>query len=283
MISVNNIKKQFGTNNVLNGVSLSVKAGEIYGLIGHNGAGKTTLMTIMAGLGKADSGECLLSGKGISYLPDVPGFYEYLTCGEYMDFLLSGLREPAKRSKTELLKMVGLSEKIRVGSMSRGMRQRLGIGTALVNNPDVILLDEPTSALDPAGRMEILDILKNLRNEGKAILLSTHVLADMENICDEVGFLHDGIIKRQLNIAELQDACSWIVRFCNEIVLQEKRDAFTVQKINATTYKITMSSMDIASGQQDALKFLATLGHRIESIHNDTQNLDAIFQEVCRS
>ena len=98
MISVNNIKKQFGLNEVLRGVSLSVSAGEIYGLIGHNGAGKTTLMTIMAGLCKADSGECILSGNGISYLPDVPGFFEYLTCGEYIDFLLSGLKAPSKRT-----------------------------------------------------------------------------------------------------------------------------------------------------------------------------------------
>lgn len=283
MISVNEIKKQFGSNIVLNGVSLSVQAGEIYGLIGHNGAGKTTLMTIMAGLSKADSGECTLSGKGISYLPDVPGFYEYLSCGEYIDFLLSGLSIPAKRSKTELLKMVGLSENIRVGSMSRGMRQRLGIAASLVNDPDVLLLDEPTSALDPAGRMEVLDILKSLRNEGKAILLSTHVLADMENVCDKVGFLHDGVIKRQLDIGALQDGCAWIVRFQNEPELDVQHDHFHIQKVEANTYKIMLSTSSIIAGQQEALKYLSSLNERIESIQNDTQNLDAIFQEVCRA
>lgn len=282
MISVSNIKKRFGSNEVLNGVSLSVQSGQIYGLIGHNGAGKTTLMTIMAGLGKADSGECILKGKGISYLPDVPGFFEYLTCGEYIDFLLSGLTIDPKRSKVELLKMVGLSEKIRVGSMSRGMRQRLGIAAALVNDPDVILLDEPTSALDPSGRMEVLDILKSLKNEGKAILLSTHVLADMENVCDEVGFLHGGIIKQQLSVDKLQDGCTWIVRFCNEVNIDNQNKAFNLQRIDNKTYKLIMNPTDISAGQQAAFLYLASLKQQIDSIHNDTKNLDAIFQEVCR-
>lgn len=282
MISVNKIKKQFGTNVVLNGVSLSVEAGEIYGLIGHNGAGKTTLMTIMAGLSKADSGKCIFSGSGISYLPDVPGFYDYLSCGEYMDFLLSGVSVPVKRSKTELLRMVGLSEKTRVGSMSRGMRQRLGIGASLVSNPDMLLLDEPTSALDPAGRMEVLDILKVLRSEGKAILLSTHVLADMENVCDKVGFLHNGIIKRQLNVCDLHDGFTWLIRFRNEIILEGKHENFNMQKVDVNTYRIILNPSKIIEGQQETLKYLSSIKQPIESIQNDTQNLDAIFQEVCK-
>lgn len=283
MIRVNKIKKQFGANIVLNGVSLSVEAGKIYGLIGHNGAGKTTLMTIMAGLSEADSGKCIFSGSGISYLPDVPGFYDYLSCGEYMDFLLSGVSVPVKRSKTELLRMVGLSEKTRVGSMSRGMRQRLGIGASLVSNPDMLLLDEPTSALDPAGRMEVLDILKVLRSEGKAILLSTHVLADMENVCDKVGFLHNGIIKRQLNVCDLQDGFTWLIRFRNEIILEGKHEHFNMQKVDVNTYRIILNPSKIIEGQQEALKYLSLIKQPIESIQNDTQNLDAIFQEVCKA
>lgn len=281
MIKVENIKKKFGNNVVLNGVSFVVKDGEIYGLIGHNGAGKTTLMTIMAGLNKADSGECIFDGKSISYLPDIPGFYDYLTCGEYLDFLFSSLSVKSKRSKAELLRMVGLSEKIRIRSMSRGMRQRLGIGAAIVNDPDVILFDEPTSALDPDGRMEVLDILKSLRNEGKTILFSTHVLTDMESICDEVGFLNDGIIKHQLCITELQDSCSWIVKFRNEIFLESSKKEFFLNRIDKNTYKISIKTLDISKGQEAALLYLASLKQQIESIHNDKQNLDAIFQEVC--
>lgn len=283
MILVNNLKKKFGTNVVLDGVSLSVNAGEIYGLIGHNGAGKTTLMTIMAGLEKADSGECILKGKGISYLPDVPGFYEYLTCGEYIDFLLRGQHISAPKSKIELLDMVGLTEKIRIGSMSRGMRQRLGIAASLVSDPDVLLLDEPTSALDPSGRMEVLEILKDLRYEGKAILLSTHVLADMENICDEVGFLHDGGIKRQIKISDLQDRNAWIISFNDEISLENQSNSFALQRIDGHTYRFLINSSDASRDQNALLKYLITIDRRITSIHNDMQSLDAIFQEVCKS
>ena len=105
---------QFGGLKAVDEFNFEIDKNQLFGLIGPNGAGKTTLMTIMAGLSKADSGKCIFSGNGISYLPDIPGFYDYLSCGEYMDFLLSGVSLPVKRSKTELLRMVGLLENTRI-------------------------------------------------------------------------------------------------------------------------------------------------------------------------
>ena len=119
--------------------------------------------------------------KKVGYLPDLPAFYDYLTTDEYLDFLL--MNENPKR-RDELLEIVGLPKGAKVKTMSRGMRQRLGIAAVLVKDPDVILLDEPTSALDPAGRNDVKDILLKLKSEGRTIILSTHILADMDSICD---------------------------------------------------------------------------------------------------
>ena len=193
MIKVNNIKKSFTHHDVLKGVNLEIEEGSIYGLIGKNGAGKTTLMNILTGLLEADSGTFSFetNEKKVGYLPDLPAFYDYLNTDEYLDFLLMH-KNPVRRN--ELLKLVNLPAGAKIKTLSRGMRQRLGIASVLVNDPDVILLDEPTSALDPAGRNDVKNILLELKEKGKTIILSTHILADMDIICDRAGFLSDGII-----------------------------------------------------------------------------------------
>ena len=196
MLKVDGIRKSFSGNDVLRGVSFSIKQGEIYGLIGKNGAGKTTLLNIMAGLMDKDAGTLKKDGV-IGYLPDLPNFFEYLKTDEYLDFLLM---DKDKKRRDELLDMVGLKSGLKVKTMSRGMRQRLGIAAALVNNPDIILFDEPTSALDPLGRKDVKDILLNLKDKGKTIVLSTHILADMDKICDRAGFLHNGIIAKEVDV-----------------------------------------------------------------------------------
>ncbi len=279
MIKLNDIKKTFGMNQVLKGVSFQIDDGSIYGLIGRNGAGKTTLMNIMSGLMKADGGSFTIDKK-VGYLPDLPAFYEYLTTDEYLDFLLMN-KNPERRDK--LLETVGLPKGAKVKTMSRGMRQRLGIAAVLVNNPDVILLDEPTSALDPAGRNDVKDILLKLKNEGRTIILSTHILADMDNICDKAGFLSRGVIAREVDVAKSrQENSAMIVKFASEPDL-DKLYQFTqdIIQLDAVTVRLNINESEKINSQQKVLQGLGNLSQEITSISSAAVSLDSIFQEVC--
>lgn len=279
LIKLNDIKKTFGMNQVLKGVSFQIDDGSIYGLIGRNGAGKTTLMNIMSGLMKADGGSFTIDKK-VGYLPDLPAFYEYLTTDEYLDFLLMN-KNPERRDK--LLETVGLPKGAKVKTMSRGMRQRLGIAAVLVNNPDVILLDEPTSALDPAGRNDVKDILLRLKNEGRTIILSTHILADMDNICDKAGFLSRGVIAREVDVAKRrQENSAMIVKFASEPDL-DKLYQFTqdIIQLDAVTVRLNINESEKINSQQKVLQGLGNLSQEITSISSAAVSLDSIFQEVC--
>ncbi len=208
VLSLKNVNKKFGDVPVLNGVTMDVEEGCIFGFIGKNGAGKTTTMKSILGLIKFDSGEIKVCGepvkygqtttnKNIGYLPDVPSFYNYMTPLEYLKLCgeITGMEKSKieKRSK-ELLKIVGLDvNKKRIAGFSRGMKQRLGIAQALLPEPKLLICDEPTSALDPVGRKEILDILSKIKDK-TTVIFSTHVLTDVEHICDKVALLHNGKI-----------------------------------------------------------------------------------------
>jgi ABC-2 type transport system ATP-binding protein len=278
LIKVSNIRKSFKTHEVLKGVSFEIEEGTIYGLIGINGAGKTTLMNIMSGLMEADGGNC--SFTGAAYLPDLPAFYDYLTTNEYLDFLLMD-SNPARRD--ELLNLVGLTKGLKVKTMSRGMRQRLGIAAVLVNDPKIVLLDEPTSALDPAGRNDVKNILLKLKSEGKTVILSTHILADMDSICDRAGFLTNGVIAREVDIAESRKSVSLVnVKFSTEPDL-ELLSKYTDQIyiIDPLTIQLKIEDEDRIGGQQRILQGLGNMPQEIVSISSAALSLDNIFQEVC--
>ena len=282
MLNVNSITKSFENHKVLSGVSFSINNGEIYGLIGKNGAGKTTLMNIIAGLSKPDEGSYSIGNESttdnVGYLPDIPVFFDYLTAQEYIDFLLMNTDRTNER-RTHLLQLVGLKGNEKIKSMSRGMKQRLGVAAALVNDPEVLLLDEPTSALDPQGRHELMEILKQLKADGCSIVLSTHILADMEKVCDKVGFLHDGVIKNEVWVSELllgkQEA--WKIEF--ETVFELPTYNKTAMFIVPTSEK---SYVFETADQKYLLQYLASLPAKIVSIRNKAISLDELFEEVCK-
>lgn len=282
MLNVNSITKSFENHKVLNGVSFSINNGEIYGLIGKNGAGKTTLMNIIAGLSKSDEGSYSIGEEtatsSIGYLPDIPAFFDYLTAQEYIDFLLMNV-DRTKERKTHLLQLVGLNGNEKIKSMSRGMKQRLGVASALVTDPKVLLLDEPTSALDPQGRHELMEILKQLKADGRSIVLSTHILADMEKVCDKVGFLHNGVIKNEIRVSELlsgeQD--SWEIEFEAELEFPAHNE--TALCVTPTGEK---SYLFETADQKYLLQYLASLPNKIVSIRNKAISLDELFKEVCK-
>lgn len=207
-IQVQGLIKSFGEVRALDGLNMQVEPGVVYGFLGPNGAGKTTTMRVLCGLARADSGDVQVLGESvrlhdpaqqhrIGTLPEVPVFYRWMTAREYLlDFVAPLQRLPAEqatRRTDEVLAIVGLHKAAdrRIGGYSRGMRQRLGLAQALIHQPQLLLLDEPVSALDPAGRVELLDLIDNLRGE-TTILLSTHILADVERVCDVVGIIDRG-------------------------------------------------------------------------------------------
>lgn len=219
VLELNHVSKSFGQLEVIKDLSFSVPEHSVFGFIGKNGAGKTTTMKMILGFLSQDSGEIKVCGekvtygntktnKYIGYLPDVPEFYSYMSPKEYLQLCgeVTGLKKEiiTGRSK-ELLSMVGLdgvNRKIR--GFSRGMKQRLGIAQALLNEPKLLICDEPTSALDPVGRKEILDIL-SLARERTTIVFSTHILSDVERICDSIGMLDHGKLVLQGTVGEIKE------------------------------------------------------------------------------
>jgi ABC-2 type transport system ATP-binding protein len=192
-------------------ITLQVPEGCIFGLLGPNGAGKSTFVKMLAGLHRPDSGRANVLGqplgrpdarRKLGYLPELFRFQDWLTPIEVLRFhgQLGGLRPqetrtPAFRSRVwDTLELVGLSEAAdrRIGGFSKGMQQRLGLAAALLLEPELVILDEPASALDPVGRYEIRNLLKHLRGQGVTIFLNTHLLEDVEELCDEAAFLYEG-------------------------------------------------------------------------------------------
>lgn len=221
MLTVKNLVKKYGSQQVLNGISFEIKKGTIYGFLGPNGAGKTTTMNILSGLINFNAGEIKLNDidikknkkdfvKRIGYLPQNLVFYGYMTAYEYLNFTgkINGMPDiTIKNRSEELLDIVGLKSAAnrKIREYSGGMKQRLGIAAALYKNPEIVFLDEPTSALDPEGRHEIHEFLKILKSKGMTVFLSTHILNDIERICDEVSILDKGKILISSNLESLKE------------------------------------------------------------------------------
>lgn len=206
-VSIKHLVKTFGDVKAVNNLNLEVPEGSIYGFLGPNGSGKTTTLKMLIGMTQPDAGEIEVFGQkvtfgsaanrdDIGFLPDVPGFYDWMTAKEFLQFSGSLYKIDAATLTSrikDLLLMVGLTKNAnkKVGGFSRGMKQRLGIAQALINDPKIILLDEPVSALDPIGRKEVMDIIGKLAGK-VTVFFSTHILADVERICDRVIIIKDG-------------------------------------------------------------------------------------------
>ncbi|OGF46717.1 MAG: hypothetical protein A2231_00790 [Candidatus Firestonebacteria bacterium RIFOXYA2_FULL_40_8] len=208
MIKVNNLCKIYGKVRAVDAVSFNVPENEIYGLIGPNGAGKTTTINMLATLLEADSGEITIGGfnlkkdpksvhKILGYMSDTFALYDDLIVWEYLDFFAEAYKvdKSIKAKRIDyLLELTGLIDKKNafIKTLSRGMRQRLGLARALINDPLLLLLDEPASGLDPKARFEMRQVFKNLRKEKKTILISSHILSELDEFCTYVGIMEKG-------------------------------------------------------------------------------------------
>ncbi len=208
MIRTENLSKQYGKLQALTDLSLNIEKGKVFGFIGPNGAGKSTTMMILSTLLAPSSGKAYVAGydvqknpkavrQSLGYMPDFFGVYDNLKATEYLDFYAGAYHIPESKRKSliaDLLELVNLSNKADayVDSLSRGMKQRLGLARCLVHSPDVLILDEPASGLDPRARIEMREILKQLRLMGKTILISSHILPELAELCDEIGVIEKG-------------------------------------------------------------------------------------------
>ena len=220
MIETQNLQKSFGAFQALRGISLQVPAGSIYGFVGPNGAGKTTTMRILTTLTRPTEGQAWVAGhsvlddrravrRSIGYMPDEFGVYEDLRVWEYLDFFAACYDIPEKERKRlvgDLLELVDLSHRREdmVDKLSKGMKQRLSLARTLAHDPQALILDEPASGLDPRARVEIRELLGELANMGKTIFFSSHILADVEDICSHIGIVEAGELIMQGSIDDLK-------------------------------------------------------------------------------
>ncbi|MDY3559978.1 ABC transporter ATP-binding protein [Gemmata sp. JC673] len=217
VIETRDLRKSYGQVEALRGVSIRVEPGEIYGLLGQNGAGKTTLIKVLLGIVHKTDGDATLLGlpsgtaaarRRVGYLPEDHAFPGYHTGYTLMDFYgqLYGMARSERRRKIpEMLEVVGIRKRMdnRIRTYSKGMKQRLGIAQAMFHDPAVIFLDEPTDGVDPVGRREIRDLMQQLKAEGRTVFLNSHLLGEVELVCDRVAIMHQGELVRQGTVADL--------------------------------------------------------------------------------
>ncbi len=221
MIRTSELKKTYGGLHALKGINLEVNEGDLFGFIGPNGAGKTTTIRILTTLLEPSGGTAEVGGysvwkdkskiRGIvGYMPDSFGVYRDMTVTEYLHFFAAAYGIPARERKdlvTNLLALTDLTykETALIDTLSRGMQQRLGLARTLVHDPKVLILDEPASGLDPRARIEIREILRELQKMGKTILLSSHILSELAEVCNRVAILEQGSLVAQGSIEEIMD------------------------------------------------------------------------------
>jgi ABC-2 type transport system ATP-binding protein len=273
-------------------VSFDVQRGEIFGLLGPNGAGKTTTIKMLLGFVKPSQGTATVGGepagsiearRRMGYLPENPALYEYLTGVEYLRYAgrLAGLgRSEARQRSARLLEQVGLADRADrpIRRFSKGMVQRLGLAQAMIGDPELLILDEPMSGLDPIGRKDVRDLILRFRDEGRTIMFSTHILSDVEMICDRVAILIDGRVTDCGTLSSLLDPAARVVEVAARDVPQaldsklRTRSAQSVRRDGSFVY--SFASEDAAN---EAVRAIALGGGHIVAVQPHRYSLEELF------
>lgn len=293
MVKIRGLKKAYGNFSVLRGLDMNINDGDIYGFLGRNGCGKTTTMNIIADIIEKDDGDIELNGGKpvkIGYLPESPMIFGYMTAREYLGYIASCVDYEGDIDKhvSEVIEIVGLSSAAdrRAKGFSRGMTQRLGMGAAILGKPDLLLFDEPTSALDPQGRIEVIEIINRLKEMGCTIVLSTHILSDVERVANRIGIMTGGTLAEEGALSDI------LKKYGGEIV------NLTVKNLTQQN-KIALLSIDFARAEYDEkanlfrfgsdnadetakrlIKLLAERDMIAESFKIGTATLEEIFRKV---
>lgn len=302
MVTIKNLTKTYGRYRALNNLNLHIERGEIFGFVGPNGAGKTTTMRIICGLLQADWGEVYVDGvdalnhndlikRKVGYVPDFFGVYDNFKVMEYMEFYGSmyGMdRASVHKVSLGLLDLVNLLDKqdAYVDGLSRGMKQRLCVARALIHNPQLLVLDEPASGLDPRARFEMKEVMKNLGTMGKTIIISSHILPELGEMCTSIGVMEKGNLiingkveditrkSRHSNPLDIQ------ILENKDLAIQILRQTPLVEKISIRddSVIITFDGDEAEMGQ--LLTTLVMNGVKVANFHREPGNLETLFMEI---
>ena len=297
-IEVNNISKSYGAQKALNQVSFSIQKGEIVGFLGPNGAGKSTLMKILTTYIASDEGSASVNGfdvnsqtkavqQSIGYLPEHNPLYLDLYVREYLAFN-ADVYQVAKSRIEEVIQLTGLSNEShkKIGQLSKGYRQRVGLANALLHNPDVLILDEPTTGLDPNQLVEIRNVIKNVGKD-KTVFLSTHIMQEVEAICDRVIIINNGQIVADKKLDNL--ISTEVTQQIIEVEFDLKVEEELIAKIeNLTSYKNTQDNIWELTFNADkdmrpaVFDFANANGLKTLQLNQKNKNLETVFREMTK-
>jgi ABC-2 type transport system ATP-binding protein len=311
VVETRGLVKRYNGNLAVAGVDLSIGPGEIFGLVGPNGAGKTTMMRILATLLAPTAGEAFVTGipvmgdpievrRRIGYMPDFYGVYDDLRVWEYLDFFARCYGVPANRRVAmigELLEIVGLADKRGeyVESLSRGMRQRLCLAHTLVHDPVLLILDEPASGLDPRARVEMREILRELRTMGKTILVSSHILPELGEMCTGVAIIDHGRVLRAGSIDEIERSLRATAVLRIELLGgpeavaaattwlgtdERVGDVLSVETPEGSAARLEVPFDGDSEAQAGLLREMIEAGHAVVGFSQATSDLEEIFLKV---
>ena len=295
-VTTTNLSKQYGRQMVLNNVSIQVKPGQIYGLVGNNGAGKTTLLRILSGLTIEKSGEYTIfdeseyskkneARRRVASLIEEPGFFPFMTARQNLEYFRIQRGIPGKEIVDEVLKEVGLDKvgKKKFGKFSLGMRQRLGIALALMGEPELLLLYEQINGLDPEGIIDIRNIiLKVNREKNTTIVISSHILPELSNIATYYGFLKKGELVEQISAEELSEKCETYL----EMIVSDVSKAVIIleKQLGITNYKILPGNViniyDRIDDGELVSREIVTNGIGLKSLYLKSVNLEKYYMSL---
>ena len=296
MLKISNLSKRFGQRQALNELSLTLQPGEVYGLLGPNGAGKTTALNLLCGLLKPDSGEILVQGKPVSratkllvgVMPQQNLLYQSLTCQENLAFLarIYGLDKKKMHSRVRhCLSAVNLSERADsvVGDLSGGMQRRLSLAAAIIHRPKLVVLDEPSTGLDIEARYEVWELISLLKRQGVTVLLTTHLLDEVERLCDRIGIIKQGRLLADGTLEKLRDRIP-----AKEIVMIQTMDEEgAIARAKSHGFTPRRYGKDLAFWVPELLELPELLnkfsGLSVDSISRHPIGLEHIYLEVTQS
>lgn len=307
MIEIQNLTKKYGSFTALDSLDLTIEKGSVFGFVGQNGAGKSTTFSILATLLAPTSGQAYIQGISVSekpkeirrligYMPDFFGVYDQFKAEEYLHFYGASYGIPyTERAELipKLLDLVNLTHKKEsyVDLLSRGMKQRLCLARCLIHDPDILILDEPASGLDPRARVEMREILKELRVMGKTILISSHILPELAEMCDTIGVLHDGKLVAHGDVQSIQKELKsdriFIVKVKDkrEAALRFFEDQSHVYDLMVDEHEPDRISFHFNGDNHSQIQLLSAAvqaGIPILSFHDKETNLEDVFMEITK-